>query len=150
MNHDEDLSDYLDGRLDAAGRARVEALLAADPALARRLRLYQAQRAALRATASPAPADLKANLRAAAVERAERPTWRGLLKEAFAPKPWAFGAASAFAAAVVVLALRHDEPAKLPPAPVVAAAPAWTQGADYRDLAQELWSDEEGGDDEAL
>ena len=149
MNHDEELSDYLDGRLDAAGRARVEALLAADPALARRLRLYQAQREALRATASKAPADLKASLRAAAAESAERPTWRSLLREAFAPKPWAFGAASAFAAALVVMALRQEKP--VVPAPMVEApAPAESWAPAQAQLASELWADDDGGDhDEA-
>ena len=150
MNHEEELSEYLDGRLDAAGRRRVEALLAADPALERRLRLLKAMRGALRAEAEPAPAGLKARLRAVAIERRERPSWLGRLRETFTPKPWAFAGASAFAAALVVLALRHDRPALPVPAPIAAEQQAWTQGAEYRDLTADLWSDDEGGDDEAL
>ncbi len=70
MNHDELLTDYLDERLDAEGRRRVEALLAADAGLARRLRLLRAMRGALRETEAPAPAGLKARLRADAAPRA--------------------------------------------------------------------------------
>lgn len=155
--HDELLSEYLDGRLDAESRRRAESLLAADPALARRLRLLQAMRGALRATAEPAPGALRAALYAAAAQRAQRPSWRTLLKEALVPKPWAFGAASAFAAALVVLALRTHRPPAAPPAfapaassvesaAPVAAAPQWR--AAQAQLAAELWTDDDGGDDD--
>lgn len=141
------LSEYLDGRLDAAGRRRVEALLEADPALARRLRLMRAMRGALRASAVPAPAPLKAALRARAQERASRPSWLAALKEALQPKPWAFGAASAFAAALIVLSLRREPPHA--PRTEPASVQSWTEGESYRELGRELWSDDEGGDDEA-
>lgn len=154
MNHDEELSEYLDGRLDAAGRRRVEALLAADPALERRLRLLTAMRSALRAEARPAPAGLKTRLKEAAERSAERPGWLSLLKEALAPRPWALAAAGA--AAVVVLALNRERPAA-PPAPapvavVVPAAPVLTPDltAASAKLGAELWTDDDGGDhDEA-
>jgi anti-sigma factor RsiW len=149
MNSDELLSDYMDGRLDAEGRRRVEALLAADAGLARRLRLMRAVRGALRETEAPAPAGLRASLRRAAAEAGERTSWLGLLKEALAPKPWAFGAASAFAAALVVLAVRHERPAPAATAAPVAAS-AWTAGEANREAAADLWADDEGGDDDAL
>ena len=104
--------------------------------------------AAIADTMAAAPADRKASLRAAALERAERPTWRSLLREAFAPKPWAFGAASAFAAALVVLALRHDKPVAPPPPVAVEAMPDWRAAS--AELSAELWTDDDGGDhDEA-
>ncbi len=71
------------------------------------------------------------------------------MKDALAPKPWAFGAASAFAAALVVLAVRHERPAPVA-APVAppAAAPAADWGPASADLAKELWADDDGGDDD--
>lgn len=150
MNHDELLTEYMDGRLDAEGRRRVEALLAADAGLARRLRLMRAVRGALRETEAPAPAGLRARLSSSVSQADGRATWLDALKRALAPKPWAFGAASAFAAALVVLAVRRDRPVPAPQEAPVAAAQAWTAGEANQDLAADLWADDEGGDDDAL
>lgn len=64
---DATLQAYVDGKLDAAARARVDAALAQDPALARRVQQRQALNAQLRATFDPVldepvPAHLSAML----------------------------------------------------------------------------------------
>ena len=152
MNHEELLTDYLDGRLDAAGRREAEALLAADPALARRLRLLRAVRGALRAEAAPAPAALKARLRAAAAERASRPGWRDMVREAFSPRPWSWGAATACAAVLAAVLVRKDKAPAAAPAPLLieaaapaAPAPEWDRA---RGELSQLWADDDGGDHE--
>lgn len=85
--NDDQLMAYADGELDAARRAAVEAALAADPALAERLRRLQALRSRLRAAFDPVldepvPARLRDALRPPSVvvdldsERARRrPLW---------------------------------------------------------------------------
>lgn len=153
MTDEELLSEYVDGRLDRAAAAALESRLAAEPALAARLRLLRAMKGALGGLAVPAPAALKASLKAAARAAAPEPAWRMLLREAVAPRPGSFAAASAFAAALVMIAVRGEKPVAPPPpaAPVAAPETRWIMGEANRALAAELWSDDEGGDeDEAL
>jgi anti-sigma factor RsiW len=151
MTDEELISEYLDGRLAAPDAAALERRLAAEPGLAARLRVLRAVKAGLKSAAVPAPAALRARLKAAARSAAPEPAWRMILREAFAPRPGSFAAATAFAAAVVLIAVRGEKPPRpvLPPIlPVVSpeAGPAPAQAA----LAVELWSDDEGGDDDAL
>lgn len=153
MTDEELLSEYVDGRLDRPAAAALESRLAAEPALARRLRLLRAMKGALGGLAVPAPAALKASLKASARAAAPEPAWRLLLREAFAPRPGSFAAASAFAAALVMIAVRGEKPVTppTPAAPVAAPETRWVMGEANRALAAELWSDDEGGDeDEAL
>lgn len=154
MTDEELLSGYLDGRLGGRDAAAFEARLSAEPDLARRLRVLRALKGALRDAAVPAPAALKASLKAAARAAAPEPAWRLLLREAFAARPGSFAAASAFAAALVMIAVRGERPAAPPAAPAAPLASPetrWVTGEAHRALAAELWSDDEGGDgDEAL
>jgi anti-sigma factor RsiW len=86
------LTAYVDGELDAAGVAEIEAAMAADPALARRVRVLRDATAALRAVFNdvarePVPERLLAPLGAQA------------------PHPWRVGALRRYAAAAAVLAV---------------------------------------------
>lgn len=154
MTDQELLSEYADGRLDGPARGAFERRLAAEPELASRLRLLRAMRDALRAEAKPAPAALRARLRAAARAAAPAPSWTELLREALSPRPWSLAAAGACAAALLMVAVDGSRP----PAPAAPAQSAgaplpetrWVEGPAQRALAAELWSDDEGGDDDAL
>lgn len=155
MTDEELLSEYVDGRLDRPAAAALESRLAAEPALARRLRLLRAMKGALGGLAVPAPASLKASLKAAARAAGPEPSWRLLLREAFSPRPGSFAAATAFAAALVMIAVRGEKPAvpppPTPPLQAESTGARWVTGEAQRALAAELWSDDEGGDeDEAL
>lgn len=156
MTDEELLSGYLDGRLDRAAAAALEARLDAEPALARRLRVLRAMRGALRDTAVPAPAALRARLKAAARAAAPEPAWRVLLREALSVRPGSFAAASAFAAALVMIAVRGDKPVQSVPPPSLPSLQGdfpetrWVKGEAHRALAAELWSEDEGGEDDAL
>lgn len=154
MTDQELLSEYADGRLDGASRAAFERRLEAEPALAARLRVLRAMQAGLRSSAVPAPAALRARLKAAARAAAPEPSWRLILREAFAPRPGSFAAATAFAAALLMVAVKGGKPVAPPPQAPAAAAPvpeaSWTAGEAYQALGAELWSDDEGGDDDAI
>jgi anti-sigma factor RsiW len=153
MTDEELISEYLDGRLGAADAAGLERRLAAEPGLAARLRVLRAMKDGLRSAAVPTPAALKARLKAAARAAAPEPSWRLILREAFAPRPCSFAAATAFAAAVVLIAVRGERPQRpVPPpaAPVASPETGWSADEAQRALAAELWSDDEGGDDDAL
>lgn len=112
---------YVDGELDAQGRAEVEAAAASDPEVAAALRRHQALRrriagAHAEALEEPAPARLEALIRNAgprgpaevvdlAARRAQRATTR-------AARPWALLAAG-FAAGAVMVAMFASRPAGL-------------------------------------
>ncbi len=81
---DEELMAYVDGELDAAGRARVDAAVAIDPALAAKLAAQQALKSQLRAHFDPvleeplpqALRELPVMKRAATERRTGRRAWR--------------------------------------------------------------------------
>lgn len=152
MTDEERLSQYLDGRLEPGARAAFESRLGAEPALARRLRVLAALKGALRDAAEPAPAALRARLKAAARAAlpAPAPLWRRLLREALSPEPWNLAAASAFAAAALMVALHRERGPDPVAPPAGVSAPAWTASAEYQALGRELWSEDEGGDDDAI
>lgn len=116
MNHidDDTLQAYVDGQLDAAGVTRVEAALAHDDELARRVRQERALRAGLRAAFDPVldepvPAHLAALLQAEPA-RSVAPLRRAADARGFgagrrrAPRRW-LAAAAALAASLAVLAV---------------------------------------------
>jgi anti-sigma factor RsiW len=153
---DETLTDYLDGRLAPAARAALEARLAADPELARELRVLRALRAAL-ASAVPAaaPADLKASLkrraRAVRESRSRRSYWTALREALDGGGGWTL-AGLATAAAGLLLALRllpAARPAVRGPVARRAAPPAPAARAPIPKDLSELWSDDDGGDGDA-
>jgi len=152
MNDEERVSDYVDGRLPPAERAAFEERLRADPALDRRIRLARAMKAALKASAPPMPADLKAALkRQARVAAArDRVSWLDAWRAALSAGPWAYGAgAAAFAGAALILAVRLSAPARRPrgPAGGKPAAAAWSDAAAAQGL-ERLWSDDDGSDND--
>lgn len=77
---DTDLHAYVDGELNEARRAEVEATLAADPAAAERVRAYRAQKRALQDMFAPVldepiPAALVAATAAPSVKKPALPRW---------------------------------------------------------------------------
>jgi Putative zinc-finger len=89
---DEMLMAYADGELDAAERAQVEAAMAADPQLARRVTAHQALRSTLAAgfgtvLEEPIPERLTALARAAATQPPKGQVLP-FRRRATAPRPW--------------------------------------------------------------
>ena len=104
---EETLMAYADGELDPAARAALEAAMAADPGLARRVARHQALRARLRAVLDPVldeplPQRLLESVRGAA---APRPAAKVIpLKRPAAPR-WSWPQLGALAASLVLGAL---------------------------------------------
>jgi anti-sigma factor RsiW len=136
------LSDYFDGRMPPAERAAFERRLEEEPALARRLRLLRAMKAALAASAPAMPADLKAALKREARARAAKPrgsfldAWRSALRSGIG-----CGLGAAFAAAALVFAARLALPRRHAHGP----ASVWNDAAASEGL-KSLWSDDDGRD----
>jgi anti-sigma factor RsiW len=151
MNDEEQLSDYLDGKMAADAKTAFEERIRAEPALARAWRLMRAQKAAVAASSPPMPADLKAALIRDARARAPRrpgPSWFDALA-AISAGSWLTGAgAAAFAAAAIAVYVHR------PPTPKVRHAPAPTgpiSGATWTDPSAAqgldgLWGDDDGGE----
>jgi|GEM_PF-1922093 len=153
MNDDEKLSEYLDGRLDAAAKAAFEERIRAEPELARAWRLMRAEKAALAASAPPMPSDLKAALlREARLRTPKRDVpWTEYLSGITAGT-WLTGAGAAAFAAAVITVMMHRPPAVKPPrAPVVPAGPitgaTWTDPAAANGL-DTLWTADDGGEND--
>lgn len=147
---DQRISDYLDGRLDPPRRAEFEARLALDQALARRLRLLRALKSALAGSASAMPADLKADLKRRARERSTCRSWPDLLRDSFGIGPWTYGVGAALAAACLAVVARFADAPRPVPAPVALIEPrpsVYALPAGAAPLA-DLWSDDDGGDDD--
>jgi len=90
---DEMLMAYADGELDAAERAQVEAAMAADPQLARRVAAHQALRSTLAAgfgkvLEEPIPERLTSLARSAAAAPPKGQVLPFRLHAAAAPRPW--------------------------------------------------------------
>ena len=141
MNDDEEtLSDYFDGRMAPGERAAFERRRESEPALARRLRLLRAMKAALTASARAMPGDLKAALKREARARAAKPrfsrlkAWRSALRSGIG-----CGLGAAFAMGALALAARLALPRRRAPKP----APAWNDAAASEGL-KSLWSDDDG------
>jgi anti-sigma factor RsiW len=141
---EETLSDYLDGRLAPAEKAAFEGRLAAEPALARRLRLLRAMRSSLAAGAKPMPEDLKAALKREIRARADggRPSWLEAWRAAMRGSGVGCGVGAAFAAAALAFAARLTLPARSSRS---APASAWSDAAASAGL-KELWVDDDGRD----
>lgn len=98
---------------------------------------------AMKSLFTPAPEDLKAELKRLARARSAPPApslWDGL-REMLAGGQWAYGAGAAFAAAAVAVVLFETVPARTKPAETVAP-----QAAVAPQALAELWSDDDGGD----
>ena len=148
MRGDEEaLTDYLDGRMAPAEKDAFERLLAADPALERRLRLLRALRSSLAAGARAMPADLKAALKREARSRAakDRPSWRKIWRSAFGGSGLGCGLGAAFAAALLAFAARLALPRRSSAPAARTAAPIWNDAAAAAGL-KGLWTDDDGRD----
>ena len=106
-------------------------------------------RAAMKSLLVPAPQSLKDELRRMARDRRPAPSmWDGL-REALSGGAWAYGAGAAFAAAAVGVLIVRAVPER-------EAAPALTQRPVQRvesvapQALAELWSDDDGGDDDEI
>lgn len=106
-------------------------------------------KAAMKSLHVPAPESLKADLKRLARNRKPAPTiWDGL-REAMSGGAWAYGAGAAFAAAAVGVFLLRAVPERAG-VPAVAERPVRTiEGAAPQALA-DLWSDDDGGDDDEI
>lgn len=140
--------DYVDGRLDAGQRAAFERRMAADPALAREVRLLKAMKASLKGAGTPMPGDLKAALKRRARE-GRLPFWRRAWESLLDGGAWTYGTAAAAAAAGFLLAARLGGPGAEPGAPVArGGAPAAETPAAAVEELRELWSEDDGRDED--
>lgn len=106
-------------------------------------------KAAMKSLHVPAPESLTADLKRLARNRKPAPTiWDGL-REAMSGGAWAYGAGAAFAAAAVGAFVLRAVPERAG-APAVAERPVRAiEGAAPQALA-DLWSDDDGGDDDEI
>lgn len=106
-------------------------------------------KAAMKSLHVPAPESLTADLKRLARNRKPAPTiWDGL-REAMSGGAWAYGAGAAFAAAAVGAFILRAVPER-EVSPGVAERPVRTiEGAAPQALA-DLWSDDDGGDDDEI
>lgn len=113
-------------------------------------------RAALRAVAVSAPAELKAALKRLARGRRSRLDWLQRLRIALPAGAWRWGGGAAFAAAALALALWREPPGDAgsgaqvsqPASQTPVAAAERAEAEALARLSRELWSEEEGGDDD--
>jgi len=106
-------------------------------------RMLKAMRKALIASAPSMPPDLKAELKRMARARAPRPSWWNVLRESLSARPWAYGAGAAFAAAGLMIVLRFAAtPTAVPAAPVASVV------LDAPPPLADLWTDDDGGDED--
>jgi anti-sigma factor RsiW len=78
---DEDMSGYLDGSLEPLRRAQVEAVIRADPKLARTVAAYRAQEQDLRTVAAAVLDEAVPEHLLAVVRKTQRPAWRPPLRQ---------------------------------------------------------------------
>lgn len=106
-------------------------------------------KAAMKSLHVPAPESLTADLKRLARNRKPAPSiWEGL-REAMSGGAWAYGAGAAFAAAAVGAFILRAVPER-EVAPGVAERPVRAiEGAAPQALA-DLWSDDDGGDDDEI
>lgn len=106
-------------------------------------------KAAMKALRVDAPASLTADLKRLARSRASAPSiWAGL-REALSGGAWAYGAGAAFAAAAVGAVLLRAVPERAA-SPDVAVKPAPRAEAAPPQALADLWSDDDGGDDDDI
>lgn len=106
-------------------------------------------KAAMKSLLVPAPQSLKDDLKRMARSRKPAKTiWDGL-REALSGGAWAYGAGAAFAAAAIgVFILRAVPPREAPPS--VAERPAPRVEAVAPQSLQDLWSDDDGEDNDEI
>lgn len=106
-------------------------------------------KAAMKSLHVPAPESLRAELKRLARKRKPAPTiWDGL-REAMSGGAWAYGAGAAFAAAGVGAIILRAVPER-PAAPGVAERPALMIEAAPPQALADMWSDDDGGDDDEI
>ena len=147
IDDDELISDYLGGRLGPSEAADFKTRLDRNPVLAARFRFVRALRPSLAGALPPIPADLKAALKSQARARVGRSFWAERLLWALGSRPWSYGAAAAFAAAALILAVRLSLPGRPGQEVSVVQVPALDAPAQPPELS-ELWSDDDGGDED--
>lgn len=104
---------------------------------------------AMRSMHVPAPDSLRAELKRLARKRKPvQSIWHGL-REAMSGGAWAYGAGAAFAAAGVGVVILRAMPER-PAAPDVAERPALMIEAVPPQALADLWSDDDGGDDDEI
>lgn len=104
-------------------------------------------KAAMRSLRVPAPQSLKDDLKRMARGRQPAPSpWDGL-REALSGGAWAYGAGAAFAAAGVGVLILRAVP---PPEPTRPRAVAEAAPSPSAQVLADLWSDDDGGDDDEI
>lgn len=106
-------------------------------------------KAAMKSLRVPAPESLTADLKRLARKRKPAPSIWGGLREAFSGGAWAYGAGAAFAAASVGLFLVSAIPERRP-ADGVAERPARRIEAAQPQNMADLWSDDDGEDNDDI
>lgn len=106
-------------------------------------------KAAMKSLHVPAPESLRAELKRLARKRKPAPSiWDGL-REAMSGGAWAYGAGAAFAAAGVGVIILRAVPER-PAGPGVAERPTLRIEAAPPQALADLWSDDDGGDDDEI
>lgn len=106
-------------------------------------------KAAMKSLHVPAPESLRAELKRLARKRKPAPSiWDGL-REAMSGGAWAYGAGAAFAAAGVGVIILRAVPER-PADPGVAERPALRIEAAPPQALADMWSDDDGGDDDEI
>ena len=105
-------------------------------------------KAAMKSLRVPAPEGLKADLKRLARNKRPAPSIWDAFREAVSGGAWAYGAGAAFATAAVGVFILRAIPAR-EPAPASGAA-ARPQAAPAPQALADLWSDDDGGDDDEI
>ncbi|MBI2385753.1 MAG: hypothetical protein HYV14_07035 [Elusimicrobia bacterium] len=106
-------------------------------------------KAAMKSLLVPAPQSLKDELKRMARSRKPAPSiWDGL-REALSGGAWAYGAGAAFAAAGVGMLILRAVPGREAP-PAVAERPVQRIESAAPQALADLWSDDDGGDDDEI
>ena len=106
-------------------------------------------KAAMKSLLVPAPQSLKDDLKRMARNRKPQPSVWDALREALSGGAWAYGAGAAFSAAAIGVFILRAVPQR-ETAPSVAERPAQRLEAVAPQALADLWSDDDGGDNDEI
>lgn len=109
-------------------------------------------KAAMKSLHVPAPESLRAELKRLARKRKPAPSlWERLRRFAEGEPTWAYGTGAAFAAAAIGVFILRPGPDRIAESsPAVAERPALRIEAAAPQVLADMWSDDDGGDDDEI